>query len=64
VPLFPDDVNCDLDRVIPKEEHAVRPSELLIGAAALVPVALLPAALKARRELKQKARKTQGADAA
>jgi membrane protein len=64
VPLFPDGVNCDLDRVIPKEEHAVRPSELLIGAAALVPVALLPAALKVRRELKEKARKTQGADAA
>jgi membrane protein len=59
VPVFPDGVNCDLDHAIPKEEHAVRPSELLIGAAAL-----LPAALRIRRGLKGKARGTTGADAA
>jgi membrane protein len=40
VPPFPDDVNCDLDRAIPKKDHALRPSELLIGAAALLPAAL------------------------
>ena len=37
---FPDDVNCDLDRRLAKEAHGVRPSELIIGAAALLPVAL------------------------
>jgi membrane protein len=31
VPLFPDGVNCDLDRPLPKKERGVRPSELLIG---------------------------------
>jgi membrane protein len=62
VALFPEGVNCDLDRAIRKKDRGVRPSELLIGAAALVPAALLPAALKARKELK--GRKRQGADAA
>jgi membrane protein len=36
---FPDDVNCDLDRPAPKRP-AGRPSDVLIGAAALLPVAL------------------------
>jgi membrane protein len=37
---FPDNVNCDLDRALPREARHVRPSELIIGAAALLPVAL------------------------
>jgi membrane protein len=36
---FPDDVNCDLDRA-PAPKPSVRPSELIVGAAALLPVAL------------------------
>jgi membrane protein len=44
---FPEGVNCDLDRA-PRQER-VRPSELLIGAAAL-----LPAALKIGKGLKEK----------
>jgi membrane protein len=46
---FPDDVNCDLDRV-PAPRPAARPSEILIGTAAL-----LPAALKVGSELKKRA---------
>lgn len=45
---FPEGVNCDIDRA-PRQE-GVRPSELLIGAAVL-----LPAALKIGKEIKQKA---------
>ena len=52
MPLFPDDINCDLDRGMTQRELTVRPSQLLIGAAAL-----LPAALKLRRE-----RRRQGGD--
>jgi hypothetical protein len=37
-PLFPDGLNCDLDRPA-RHAAAVRPSELLIGAAALLPAA-------------------------
>jgi membrane protein len=38
---FPDDVNCDLDRrPLAADEQGVRPSELLIGAAVLLPVAV------------------------
>ncbi len=36
---FPDGVNCDLDRS-PAKPEPVRPSELLIGAAALIPAVL------------------------
>ncbi|MCA1561742.1 MAG: YihY/virulence factor BrkB family protein [Acidobacteria bacterium] len=49
-PPFPDDVNCDVDRAAPKPEPAARASELLIGAAAL-----LPAAIKIGREVRKKA---------
>jgi membrane protein len=59
VPPFADGVNCDLDRPMPKEEHRVRPSELLIGA-----VALVPAALKIARGIKDKKPRGQDADAA
>lgn len=55
VPPYPDDVNCDVDEARrpgsgqgPRRE-TVRPSELLIGA-----VALLPAALKLGREVKKR----------
>ncbi len=60
VPPFPDNVNCDLDRGIPKEDPRVRPSELLIGA-----VALLPAAIRIGRDIKRKTRneKTRNASA-
>jgi membrane protein len=50
VPLFSDDVNCDVDR--PKrqpEPERVRTSDLLIGT-----VLLLPAALKIGREMKKR----------
>lgn len=40
VPPFPEGVNCDLDRPQPRREHGLRPSELLIGAAVLLPVAI------------------------
>ena len=40
VPVFAEGVNCDLDRELPKNEEGARPSELLIGAAALLPVAI------------------------
>ena len=46
--VFAEGVNCDLDRA-PRQDR-VRPSELLIGAAAL-----LPAALKIGKEIKEKA---------
>jgi membrane protein len=49
VPLYPDDINCDVDRPKPKDGEHVRPSDLLIGAAVL-----LPAALKIGREVKKK----------
>ena len=48
VPPFPDDVNCDVDRPEPKPQ-VVKASDLLIGAAAL-----LPAALKIGRDVKKK----------
>jgi membrane protein len=59
VPPFTEGVNCDLDRPIPKEDRGLRPSELLIGA-----VALVPAALKIRKSIKEKERKAGAADAA
>ena len=37
---FPDGVNCDVDRVEPKPQPSVRPSDLIIGAAVLAPVAV------------------------
>jgi membrane protein len=58
VPAFPDDVNCDLDRAMPRKEPEVRPSELLIGAAAL-----LPAAISIGTGIRKKAR-SRSADAA
>ena len=45
---FPDDVNCDIEHTPASDERAVRPSELLIGAAAL-----LPAAVKVARDVKK-----------
>jgi membrane protein len=44
---FPDDVNCDLDRILPDAEPSVRASDLIIGTAAL-----MPAALKIVREVR------------
>ena len=40
VPPFPDDVNCDVDEPAASRPDTVRPSEILIGAAALLPAAL------------------------
>jgi membrane protein len=37
---FPEDVNCDLDRKPPRAAQGVRPSDLIIGAAVLLPVAV------------------------
>ena len=37
---FPDDVNCDIDRVEPRPQPSIRPSDLIIGAAVLAPVAV------------------------
>ena len=49
IPLYPDDINCDVDRPKPKDPETVRPSDLLIGAAVL-----LPAAWKIGREVKKR----------
>ena len=46
---LPDGVNCDVDRAAHPAPHGVRTSDLLIGAAAL-----LPAAVKIGREMKKK----------
>ena len=48
-PPFPDGVNCDLDRPATPKQPEARPSELLIGVAAL-----LPAAIRIARDLKKK----------
>lgn len=48
---LPDDVNCDIDRPASAEEPPVRPSDLIIGAIALAPAAVL-AAKKVRDELR------------
>ena len=48
-PPFPEGVNCDLDKPQHHAEAGFRPSDLLIGAAAL-----LPAALKIGRDVKRK----------
>jgi hypothetical protein len=53
--LVPDDVNCELDRPQPKAT-AVRASDLLIGAAALLPVVL-----KLRKQLKTESDETRAA---
>jgi membrane protein len=47
-PPFPDDVNCEVDRAAPRPQR-LRPSDLLIGTAAL-----LPAAIKVARDLTKK----------
>jgi membrane protein len=57
-PPFPEHVNCDLDRPQPKP-HTVRPSDLLIGAAAL-----LPAAIKVGLDVKREVAKKNGEDRA
>jgi membrane protein len=49
---LPDDVNCDIDRRPAIEQPPVRPSDLIIGAIALAPAAVL-AAKKVRDELKE-----------
>jgi membrane protein len=54
-PPFPEDVNCDIDRP-PPAPPAVRPSEILIGAAAL-----LPAAIKIGKDVKRKVEEDGGA---
>ena len=47
---FADDENCDLDRKVPRAaQPGVRPSDIIIGAAAL-----LPAALKIGKEIREK----------
>jgi membrane protein len=53
-PPFPESVNCDLDKPLPTSAtpavgHQMRPSEFLIGA-----VALLPVAMKVGRDLKRR----------
>ena len=48
---IPEDVNCDIDRPASVERPAVKPSDLIIGAIALAPAAVL-AAKKVRNELK------------
>jgi membrane protein len=45
---LPDDVNCDIDRVEPKPQPSVRPSDLIIGAAVLA-----PAAVKLAKEIRE-----------
>jgi membrane protein len=47
-PPFPDDTNCDVDRTVPRQP-GVRPSDLIIGTAAL-----LPATISIGRDIKKK----------
>lgn len=47
---MPDDVNCDVDRAVVADRPAPKPSDLLIGALALMPAALA-AAKKVRGEI-------------
>jgi membrane protein len=56
IPLKPlaDDVNCDIDRGAASVHEAPKPSDLLIGALALVPAALV-AGKKIRDEMKKSA---------
>lgn len=49
VRVFAEGVNCDLDRASPREESKVRPSQIIIGAAAL-----LPAAIKIGRDVRKR----------
>jgi membrane protein len=58
VPPFPEDINCDVDRPKPRPEK-VSASDLLIGTAAL-----LPAALRIGREVREEFRKKGEADRA
>jgi membrane protein len=51
---IPDDVNCDLDRAPAPEHAAPKPSDLIIGAAALAPAAIV-VAKKVRDEVKKSA---------
>lgn len=46
-PPFPDDVNCDIDRERPEEGRTITASDIIIGAAVL-----LPAALKIGRKIR------------
>jgi membrane protein len=55
---FPDEVNCDLDRKPPREQVGVRPSDLFIGAAVLVPAAVkLTKKLRGKRSDDSKTRR-------
>jgi membrane protein len=57
---FPDGVNCDVEPTPSRrDEGSVRPSELLLGTAALI-----PAAIKIAKGLKQKVETTPDRDAA
>ena len=49
VPLIPDEVNCDLEHGPPSDAPPLRTSDLLIGAAVL-----LPAALKIGRDVRKR----------
>jgi membrane protein len=51
---IPEGVNCDIDRPPAPEHAAPKPSDLIIGAAALAPVAVI-AAKKIKEELKKSA---------
>jgi membrane protein len=54
IKAFPEGINCDLDRPVAPGRPVPKPSDLVIGALALVPVAL-SAARKVRDELKKSA---------
>jgi hypothetical protein len=51
---MPDTINCDIDRPASVEQPDTKPSDLIIGAIALAPAAVL-AAKKLRDELKKSA---------
>jgi hypothetical protein len=54
---YPDNTNCDIERPLPKPaSHGVKPSDLLIGAAAL-----LPAMVKIGHDLVKPATEDRGA---
>jgi membrane protein len=58
--ILPDGVNCDVDRIEPKPQPSLRPSDLIIGAAVLA-----PAAVKIAKEIRETVSdRSRGEDAA
>jgi membrane protein len=57
VPAIPARVNCDIETAPPLQEPSLRPSDILIGTIALVPVAIT-VGLKVKGDVQEKLKKT------